>query len=269
MIIQDKGEEECAARRPDVLYRGSLCEGYHYGALDFRNGDGVEPESKTIAVRLRAPRAAAIAGIVFSVLLIASIVLLRRSVPADPMEAGAWLRTSAKTVTLSLNLVPFAGIAFLWFMGVLRDRLAVREDPFFATVFLGSGLLFLALLFLSSAVVGGIIAAFTAAPDGLLSSPTFRFGRAVTYEIMNVYTMKMAGVFMISTSTIALRTGIFPRWMTFLGLALALFLLFSLGFFAWAQLVFPLWVLMISVEILLTNLKRSKNIPPAVAPDQV
>lgn len=257
MIIQDKGEEACAARRPDVLYRGSLCEGYHYGALDFRNGDGVEPESKTIAVRLRAPRAAAIAGIVFSVLLIASIVLLRRSVPADPMEAGAWLRTSAKTVTLSLNLVPFAGIAFLWFMGVLRDRLAVREDPFFATVFLGSGLLFLALLFLSSAVVGGIIAAFTAAPDGLLSSPTFRFGRAVTYEIMNVYAYKMAAVFMVATSTLALRTGIIARWIAYLGYTLALGLLFSGRSIDTILMVFPLWVLLVSVYFLVTNFRKS------------
>jgi len=45
--------------------------------------------------------------------------------------------------------LPFAGIAFLWFIGVLRDRLGELEDRFFATVFLGSGLLFLAMLFAS------------------------------------------------------------------------------------------------------------------------
>ena len=80
-------------------------------------------EETLISPHLRAPRAAAIAGILFSVLLITSFVLLRFSVPADPLEAGAWLRTRANTVALALNLVPFAGIAFLWFMGVLRDRL--------------------------------------------------------------------------------------------------------------------------------------------------
>jgi hypothetical protein len=61
--------------------------------------------------------------------------------------------------------------------------------------------------------------------------------------------MKMAGVFMISSCTLALRTGIFPRWMAYLGLALALFLLLSIGFIYWAPLVFPLWVLLISVHI--------------------
>ncbi len=216
----------------------------------------MEAESNSTAVRLRAPRAAAIAGIVFSALLIASIMLLRRSVPADPMEAGAWLSTSAKTVTLSLNLVPFAGIAFLWFMGVLRDRLGVREDPFFATVFLGSGLLFLALLFLSSAVVGGIIVAFMAAPDGMTTSSTFRFGRAVTYEIMNVYAYKMAGVFMVATSTLALRTQIVARWIAYVGYALALVLLLSGRSIDTSILVFPLWVLLVSVYILFANFRR-------------
>jgi hypothetical protein len=93
---------------------------------------------------LKTPRAAAIAGILFSVLLIAVFWLLRISVPADPQEPGSWLHTESNTVALAINLVPFAGIAFLWFIGVLRDRLGEREDRFFATVFFRSGLLFLA-----------------------------------------------------------------------------------------------------------------------------
>ncbi|MDS4057244.1 MAG: hypothetical protein RKP73_01555, partial [Candidatus Contendobacter sp.] len=92
------------------------------------------------ATHLRAPRAAAIAGILFAILLITSLWLIHLAVPADPLEAGAWLQTRLNTVALALNLVPFSGIAFLWFIGVLRDRLGEREDRFFATVFLGSGL---------------------------------------------------------------------------------------------------------------------------------
>ena len=64
---------------------------------------------------------------------------------------------------------------------------------------------------------------------------------------------------MISTCTLSLRTGIIPRWMALLGLVLALFLLFSLGFFYWAPLVFPLWILLISVHILLANLRRPQG----------
>ncbi len=87
---------------------------------------------------LRTPRAAAVAGIVFSVLASAAFVLLRLSVPAHPGVTGAWLTDSGRraAVAVALNLVPFAGIAFLWFIGVLRDRIGAREDRFFATVFL-------------------------------------------------------------------------------------------------------------------------------------
>ncbi len=216
--------------------------------------------------KLTTPGAAAIAGILFSVLLITSLVLVRISVPANPQDAGAWLSDNWSTVSLALNLVPFAGIAFLWFIGVVRDRLGADEDRFFATVFLGSGLLFLAMLFNSAAVAGGVISIFGAAPGMLVDSGLYTFGRTVTYEIMNVYTMKMAGVFMITTCTLSLRTGIFPRWMAYLGLALALFLLLSLGSFYWAPLVFPLWVLLISVHILLANLGRSESRPGTAAP---
>lgn len=210
---------------------------------------------------LTTPRAAAVAGIAFSLLLIASLALIRLAVPRDPQDAGEWLAGGWRSVTLALNLLPFAGIAFLWFIGVVRDRLGQREDRFFATVFLGSGLLFLAMLFASAAVAGGILHVYGATPRLLFESGLYTFGRTVTYEIMNIYAMKMAGVFMISTSTLSLRTGIVPRWMAFLGMACALFLIFSLGFFYWAPLVFPLWVLLISIHILLANLRTHPSSP--------
>ena len=218
-------------------------------------------EKPIIQVRARAttPRAAAVAGILFSILLIAGLVLIRISVPADPQDAGDWLSSGWENVNLALNLLPFAGIAFLWFIGVIRDRLGQNEDRFFATVFLGSGLLFLAMLFTSAGIAGGIISYYGVTPGMLIDSGLYTFGRTVTYEIMNVYTMKMAAVFMITTCTLSLRTDIIPRWMAFLGLVLALFLLLSTGSFYWAPLVFPLWVLLISVYILLANLRRPKG----------
>lgn len=207
-------------------------------------------------VKLTTPRAAALAGILFSVLLITSLAIIRISVPADQADVGEWISGSWKIVNIALNIVPFAGIAFLWFIGVVRDRLGQDEDRFFATVFLGSGLLFLGLLFMSTAIAGSTINLYGSSQNIPISSGIYTFGRTTTYEIMNVYTMKMAGVFMISTCTLSLRTGIIPRWMAFLGIVLALFLLFSIGFFAWASLVFPLWVFLISVHILIANMGR-------------
>lgn len=216
-------------------------------------------QATLIRAQLKTPRAAAVAGILFSVLLITVLSLLRLSVPADPLETGTWLKTSADKVTLALNLVPFAGVAFLWFIGVLRDRLGQLEDRFFATVFFGSGLLFLAMLFASAAVAGGIITVYAARPEGLLDSATFTFARAVTYEIMNLYAVKMAAVFMISTSTLALRTGFAPTWIAFVGFAFALLLLCSGRYIGWIVLVFPLWVLLISIHILIDNFRSTSR----------
>jgi hypothetical protein len=206
--------------------------------------------------RLTTPRAAAVAGILFSVLLITCLVLIRISIPADRNDTGAWLAGGSRNVSLALNLLPFSGVAFLWFIGVVRDRIGEYEDRLFSTVFLGSGLLFLATLFTSAATAGGIIAAFGTTPGQMIEADIYGFGRATTYELMNTYAIKMAGVFMISSCTLFLRLKLAPRWMVFLGYGLALFLLLSIGYISWISLVFPLWVLMISVYILIENYRR-------------
>jgi hypothetical protein len=223
-------------------------------------------EATITRTSLKTPRAAAIAGIIFSVLLITSLVLIRVTVPANPQDAGDWLSRSVRSVNLALNLVPFAGIAFLWFIGVVRDRLGQNEDRFFSTVFLGSGLLFLAMLFTSAALAGGLISVYGVTPGALVESGSYTFGRTLIYELMTVYTMRMAGVFMISTCTLSLRTGIIPRWMAFLGYAAAFFLLLSISFFYWAPLVFPLWVLLVSLHILWVNLGKPIGESSAAAP---
>jgi len=86
-----------------------------------------EVKETVIASRLKAPRAGAIAGILFSILLFISLVLIRLSVPASPTDPGMWLSHSAKSIRLALGMLPFAGIAFLWFMGVLRDRIGTMK----------------------------------------------------------------------------------------------------------------------------------------------
>jgi hypothetical protein len=215
---------------------------------------------------LKTPRAAAIAGILFSVLLLVVFLLLHMWVPADPLESGAWLGGGSRTVTIGLNLVPLAGVAFLWFIGVVRDRLAEREDRFFATVFFGSGLLFLAMLFAAAAVVGALILASAAAPQLLTGSATFHFGRALAYSLINVYMIKMAGVFVVSASTVAVYTGFAPRWIAILGYVAALVLIFGSFYVDWAFVAFPLWVLLVSLHILLDNLRPRASGGPSDPP---
>jgi MFS family permease len=209
--------------------------------------------------RLKTPRAAAVAGILFSMLFIASMVLIRSSIPLEPHDVAAWQPQRWKTIALALNLLPFAGIAFLWFIGVLRDRIGVREDRLFATVFLGSGILFLAMLFCFAAVAGGMAVLCQSNAANLMDANVFAFARAMTQQIIKVYGMRMAGVFMMLTSTLAIRAGIFPRWIAFLGYALAALLMISLGRVQWISLVFPLWVLLLSVYILIAG-EKTENL---------
>ncbi len=201
---------------------------------------------------LRTPRAAAVAGIVFSLLLITSLVLLRVSTPANPTQAGVWLTDSRRraAVATALNLVPFAGIAFLWFIGVVRDRIGRHEDRFFATVFLGSGLLFVAMLFVAAAVGGGLIAAAASRHSGSGDANTLALGRSVTSILVNIYAIRMAAVFTLTTVTIARRTKVVSRWISVAGLATAVVLLVGVGISVWVELLFPAWVLALSLDIL-------------------
>jgi hypothetical protein len=210
-----------------------------------------------VGAELRTPRAAAVAGIVFSVLLGGALVLVRLSIPRGEGASSQWLTESWRrtAVVVALNLVPFAGIAFLWFIGVVRDRIGQREDRFFATVFLGSGILFVGMLFVAAATAGGILAEAARTSASNPPSPQNTLGRQTTNIILNVYAMRMAGVFTITTATIAMRTGVLPRWLAFVGYAAALVLLVGIGVTPWASLLFPAWILVLSLVLLVASLR--------------
>jgi hypothetical protein len=207
---------------------------------------------------LKTPRAAAIAGIAFSVLLGVSLFIIRIALPATPSEAGPWLSdpTRKNAVLFALALVPFAGIAFLWFIGVIRDRMGPQEDRFFATVFLGSGLLFISMLFVDIAITAGLLGAES------VSSEIWQFGHSVV-ALLTAYALKMAAVFMISTATISLRTAIMSRWLGWAGYGVAALLLFGSALIPWIELLFPLWVFLVSVEVLRASFRMNAAAPVA------
>ncbi|MEV1069944.1 hypothetical protein [Streptomyces sp. NPDC050263] len=208
---------------------------------------------------LRTPRAAGLVGIVFALLLAAAIVLIRVAVPDEPSNVGnSWVTDPSRrrTVHTALNLIPFAGIFFLWFMGAVRARIGEAEDQFFAMVFLGSGLLFVATLFGAAAAAGGLLVTVEASGAGS-ELQGWSFGRHVTYSLLTTYAMRMAAVFTFSTSTIGHRLGILPRWISLLGYLVALTLLLVTGSIAWAELVFPVWALVVSLHILVASFRPS------------
>ena len=227
-------------------------------------------EIKVLTQRqIRSPRSAAIAGILFALMQIASMILMSSiAVPAD--LSRELLETWSSTYSAVLVLVPFSGIAFLWFTGVVRDRIGDLEDRFFATIFLGSGILFVGLMFIWAATFGAILRSFAMVRTGLsLDKDVFIFGFAFMNEIIGSYLTRMAGVYMLSTGTIWIRSGVMPRWITIITFIVALGFLIFAGAIREARYIFPGWVLMVSVYILIMNYRRptdqdSEDVPPLV-----
>jgi hypothetical protein len=211
---------------------------------------GVQP-----AQALPPPRAAAVAGVLFSVLMGGTLVIGRLAVPPYQSDSGAWADDPSRRLAAraAIQVVPFAGIAFLWFIGVLRNRVGALEDKFFATVFFGSGLLFVASLFASAAFSGALIEAVVSHQIDARNSETYFLTRQFIGAFLNVFAIKMAGVFIFSTSTIVLRTAILPRWIAFSGYACAVGLLLAITNWPWIALLFPLWILMLSGRILMAE----------------
>ena len=190
------------------------------------------------------------AGIVFGVLLLAALTMVRLAL-SDTSVASLQSDSSKRAlIELSLNLVPFAGIAFLWFIGVVRDQLGDVEDRLFSTVFLGSGLLFLAMLFVGSVTTSTAMSLVAAENP---NAELFDYGRVTTQGLISVYALRMAAVFTLSVSTVGIRTGALPRWVVYSGYVVALGLMVAAGEHKWVQLIFPAWVLMVSVVILVTT----------------
>jgi hypothetical protein len=205
---------------------------------------------------LRTPRAAAIAGILFALLFSTSWVLIRLSIPAEALEASDWIEQQAGNLSLALSLIPFAGISFLWFMGVVRDRMGRQEDQFFSTLFFGSGYLYLGMTFASAAMVGGALVLYASDLELLTGSGVYSLALIVSNRLNTVYAMRMAGAFMFVLGTIWVRTRVMPRWLALITYLLAVVLLISIGFTPWVVLVFPAWVFAISVAILVLNYRH-------------
>jgi hypothetical protein len=114
--------------------------------------------------------------------------------------------------------------------------------------------LFVAMIFVAAAIAGGLIAGASA---GRPNASTLALGRNLTASLVNVYAMRMAAVFTLTTVTIARRTEIVSRWLTIAGLVSALVLLVGIGISPWVELLFPAWILALSIDILATGVKGS------------
>ncbi len=168
------------------------------------------------ARQARAPWAASVAGLLFAALFTAGMVLIRSQpfIGATQEELDRLFAEGGDLAGIigGLYLLPFAGVMFLWFIAVIRDQIGEREDRFFATVFFGSGLLFVAILFAATAVASAPLVGSRYLGQGPPSVAEFESARALAYTLFFAFGTRAAAVFLISMATIGLRSGVLPVW---------------------------------------------------------
>jgi hypothetical protein len=212
------------------------------------------------AAELRQVRAYAVmsgaSGIVFAALFFVAFALLRKvpglAVP-DAVYTQFYNSGSDVLVALGLYVVPFAGIAFIWNMIATRTLISAYPDPPSTIPFglhLASGVLLVAMMFAATAAVGAValLTVFSVAP-----LPSVDIARALSsagYGLAFVYGVRAAGMYMITTTTLMKGTGILPRWLAVIGYVVAAFLLVSTTFHPAILLVFPVWIIVTSVAVL-------------------
>jgi hypothetical protein len=200
---------------------------------------------------LTTPRAAALAGVLSALLFAAVLILIRAKMPEGVGDSTQWLSSERGSILTATKLMPFAGITFLWFIGVVRDGFGRYEDRFFATVFLGSGLLFVAVMFVSTAVAAALVASNSGVTDLAAHAEVIAFGKGIVVSAAKTYAIRMAAVFMISLATIWLKTGLMPRWLVVVSYLVAVALLIASDLTMWLTLAFPIWMLVVSGLLLI------------------
>ena len=213
--------------------------------------------------------AGCIAGMIFAVLFGVCVTLVRTGVGSTTDRSGAWLAEGGGQVAVALALLPFAGIFFLWFIAVSRQRLGRYEDRFISTLVLGSGLLFLGMVFVAAALDAAILTAY-AHSAAFAGSETEVYVELAFAQLFGVYALRMAAVFLICQATAWLRHGLMPKWLALATYVVALVLLIVVGLQAWALLIFPVWVFLVSAYLLAVTVRGGDDEaggPEAVGPD--
>jgi hypothetical protein len=212
---------------------------------------------------MRAPWAAGVAGLLFAILFTGALVLLRSGplTTATDAQLAVLFNTGGylPIVIGGLYLAPFSGIMFLWFIAVVRDQIGEREDRFFATVFFGSGLLFVALVFMATAIASSVVVGYLYLDQPPPSAAMVGAMRALSYTVLFAFSTRVAAVFLISMGTIGLRSRTFPRWFAVTGYLLGIVLLVAVTFFDWVILVLPAWVAVVSLFIMRRERSRSRG----------
>ena len=210
--------------------------------------------SSSLAKSVRSIEAAAIAGLAYAVLSTIALVLL--ATPPAPSEPDATITDwysdpdNRSLLTIGLGLSITAAIAFLWFIAVIRRRVGTREDQFFATVFLGSGILLTGITLVGAAALASPSMSIHDIdgnpPDPDVIASLTSFGNTMLYVVL----LRIQAVFVVSTSTLAMRTQTFSRYLSYFGYLIALAMFIMPITTEPIGLAFPIWVGILSLALI-------------------
>ena len=177
----------------------------------------------------------------------------------DP-EITAWYSDAGNRILLTagLSLSIVAAVSFLWFIAVIRRRIGDREDRFFATVFLGSGIILTVLMLVGAASIASTAVTVDLADGHVPDVDVLRALTGLGMTLLILVLVRVQAVFIVSASTLALRTGSFSRWLSYFGYGMALWMFFLPLLIEPLRLGFPIWVATLSVALLV---RRDDLIP--------
>ena len=209
-----------------------------------------------LAVRKAALLTAAI-GLVHSVLLIAGSFVLKTQTPgigASDEDLIAFYEDPDQrriVVIAGLYLIPFAGIAFIWFFVALRTWLsasAPRLNVVLSNVQLVSGIIYTTLILAAGGAMS-VMAVTVELSDNAVDPMLARQFPQYGVSLFLVFAMRMAAMFVLTTTNLGRLSGILPKWFVVMGFAMAIGLLFTASFSSWLVFVFPAWILVFSAVL--------------------
>lgn len=209
---------------------------------------------------LSSEKAAALEGLTAATLMTSAIYLLERQPGVGAASRDlSWYGDpdNRLTVELGLEMGALGMVAFLWFMAVIRRRLADREDQFFATVFLGSGIAFVILATTAAVCAAAPTLVVHFGGEESLSDSTLALAHGLWFGLWGIGASRFAGVFMVATSTLGLRFGALPTWLARTGYVLGLLLAITGAFAGPLDFLFPAWLALVSITLLFSRRDRS------------
>jgi len=204
---------------------------------------------------IRSLESAAIAGVAYAVLSFIGLSLLSGfpSLAFDDADLTAWFDDGGNQTSLivGLNAAAMSSVAFLWFVAVIRRRLGSREDRFFATVFLGSALAYVGVWLSGAVALSAPAVAMTVLDAGSVSPSSVSLAGGIGAGFLLVVAPRLQAVFVLTASSLIMRTGILPRWISIVGYVAGLILFIVPIVWEPTSMLFPVWVFMVSVAIFL------------------